>query len=318
MGIQSTTALGYDFNSQLNKLLSEKAEVYVGHQEMSMALAKELILQGKTVAFDFEDWHSRDLLPKDRVYRPTKLLERLEKYVLENAAYCYTTSEAMAVAMSSYHQVPKPLVIYNCFFVAQRDMIDQQNKDRQHNETPSVYWFSQVISKGRGLELLFDALPFVKNALQLHLRGSIDSRYQSELQDKTPKHIELHIHDLVLPDELISRIAEHDLGIGFEESQPENKNYTVSNKIFHYLQSGIPILATETAGQIEIAQKAPEAITIVKRNPIDIAENLDTILSDVVRLNLRKEASWIAGKELYAFENQASRLIRMLDENLNI
>src|SRR5690606_38335737 len=107
-GLGTIGALGYDFKNYLKKLEKENADLYIGHEEMGMALAKELLKKGHKVAFDFEDWHSKDLLPKDRRYRPIKLLESLEKHLLNNANYTYTTSESMASALSSYYKGPKP------------------------------------------------------------------------------------------------------------------------------------------------------------------------------------------------------------------
>lgn len=316
LGGQTISALGYGFKTYLKQLKQEQADFYLGHQEMGMALAKALIENGHQVAFDFEDWHSKDLLPKDRLFRPIQLLEQLEKFLLDNAVYCYTTSEVMARAMSEYHQTRISEVIYNSFFSSQREGMDGIQKDMRHHDTPSVYWFSQVIGRGRGLELLFDSLVFVKIPFQLHLRGKISEDYRKELKSNTPVHIELYFHDLVPPEELISRIAEHDLGIAFEESLPESRNYTITNKVFHYFQSGIPILATETEGQIEIFRKAPKAIIVVQRNPKAIAEELDAILTDVKRLKQSRDASWTAGEDIFSFENQANHLLGMLNEKL--
>lgn len=318
LGVQTHHSLGYDYNEYLMRLLSEQADLYVGHEEMSMALAKDLLEKGKKVAFDFEDWHSTDLLPKDKAYRPIKLLERLEKYILDQASYCYTTSDAMAMVISDYYNSAKPNVIYNSFLASQREQIDGQYKDVLNHDTPSVYWFSQVISEGRGLELLFDALPLVKTPFQLHLRGSISENYRQDLMEKIPDHVTLYIHELVQPEELISRIAEHDLGIAFEESYPENRNFTISNKVFHYFQSGIPILATETAGQVEIAHKSPNAIKLVNRHPLEVATSLDYILNNRMLLKQMKEKSWQSGGFFFAFEKQEERLLHMINKHLHL
>lgn len=310
--IQSRNALGYDYSNYFKKIAREKADLYIGHEEMSMALAKALIQNGHKVAFDFEDWHSKDLLPTDQMYRPIKLLEQLENFLLQNAAYCYTTSEAMAKAMADFHQAPQPKVVYNSFLVADRKLMDHDRKDIKQHHTPSVVWFSQVVGPGRGLELLFEALPMVKTSFQLHLRGRIDAHYKKELYNKTPKHIELYIHEVVAPEALISRIAEHDLGIAFEETQPESRNYTITNKVFHYLQAGIPILATETAGQLEVAQKASQAIRLIERSPVQVAKALDAILGNPHKIEQMKAASWKAGSDVFAFDSMGDRLLKFL------
>ncbi|WP_299228493.1 hypothetical protein [uncultured Psychroserpens sp.] len=319
LNIETINALGYNYKYYLKQLEQEQSCIYIGHEEMSMALSKALLEKGFKVAFDFEDWHSKDLLPEDRVYRPIKLLERLEAYLLEKATYCYTTSEAMSKAMVSYYNTSRrPKVVYNSFLASDRELIDGLNKDIIDQNLPSVFWFSQVISEGRGLELLFDALSYCKVSFQLHLRGEVSRDFKAKLISKTPKEIELYFHDLVLPNQLISRIAEHDIGIAFESTEPKSRNYTITNKVFHYLQSGIAILATETAGQKEIEAKAPEAILLIERDSKEIAKALDRLLSDANRLELMKTSSREAGKHNFAFESSKEQLLHMLNEEFDI
>ena len=313
LGIGTYAALGYNFTAYAEQLIVEHADLYIGHEEMSMALSKRLIKKRKRVAFDFEDWHSRDLLPKDRTYRPIKLLEHLEAYVLKNAEYTYTTSEAMAIAMATAYNTKQPEVIYNSFPVAGRKTIDQLTKDRQNRSIPSLYWFSQVISEGRGLELLCDALQLTTTPVELHLRGRITEHYQQTLKGLLPAHVLLFVHDIVPVTELISRIAEHDIGIAFEEAAPESKNCTISNKIFHYLQAGIAILATQTKGQAEIKALASEAMCLLEQQPQVIANAIEDVLQQPEQLKKMKLASWEAGQAIFAYENEAIKLKRFVD-----
>lgn len=306
--IETMAALGYDFNNYLKLLKDEQADLYIGHEEMSMGLAEQLIKKGHKVAFDFEDWHSRDLLPADRVYRPLKLLAYLESFLLKQATVTYTTSGALANAMANVYDTPVPKVIYNSFLSVQRTTMDFKNLDRKNLEIPSLYWFSQVISEGRGLELLFESLQRTKTPMQLHLRGDITEAYRNHLLEITPRHVKLFIHRIVPYHQLISRIAEHDLGIAFEETSPESRNLTITNKVFHYLQSGIAILATETGGQNEINDTVPGAICIVERDPETIALKIEQILSNKAYLEHMKKSSWDAGEHRFAFENEVAKL----------
>ena len=301
-GINSIGALGYDYKNYLLKLKSERSDLYIGHEEMSMALSKDLIETGHHVIFDFEDWHSKDLMPKDRRYRPLKLLEHLEAFLLKKACYCYTTSHAMSKALASYYEVSRPRVIYNSFRTSERQHMDSRFVDRTDKDLPSLFWFSQVISAGRGLELLFKALSLCNQPCQLHLRGSITDVYREHLEQKCPQHVNLYIHDLVHKSELISRIKEHDIGIAFEDDTPENKDLTISNKIFHYLQSGIAILATRTKGQAEIHERCPQAVALVDRDARKISKKLESILEQAQTIQLMKEASLSGGEHPFSYE----------------
>lgn len=313
LGINTYASLGYNYISFLEKLLVEHADLYIGHEEMSMALSKRLILKGRRVAFDFEDWHSHDLMPKDRKYRPTRLLEDLEYFLLKHAEYTYTTSHTMANAMAEAYELKAPAVVYNSFPTAERKNMDGLSKDRTGKGTPSLYWFSQVISEGRGLELLCKALQLTTTPVELHLRGRITEAYHRTLKSLLPSHVSLVLHDVVPVSELISRIAEHDIGIAFEDSKPENKDCTISNKIFHYLQAGIAVLATKTKGQSEVKKMAPNAVCILEPNPEQIAEVIETLLQQPEKLKAMKLASWEAGEAVFAYESEASKLKEFVD-----
>lgn len=313
LGIGTFAALGYSFTPYLEKLLMEHADLYIGHEEMSMALSQRLIKKRKIVAFDFEDWHSRDLLPQDRAYRPIKLLEHLEKYLLKKATYTYTTSEVMANAMVATYKSKRPEVVYNSFPSSGRSTMDHLSKDRQNRKMRSLYWFSQVISEGRGLELLCEALQLTTTPLELHLRGHISEKYHQTLIAMLPDHVALFVHNIVPVEELISRIAEHDIGIAFEETTPESRDYTITNKVFHYLQAGIAVLATHTKGQAEIKALAPEAVCLLEQQPQDIAKVIEELLDQPQKLNEIKLASWKVGQEVFAFENEVLKLKRFVD-----
>lgn len=312
LGIGTVAALGYDFTAYLEKLLMVHADLYIGHEEMSMALAKCLIKRKKIVAFDFEDWHSRDLLPEDRKARPLVLLEDLEAYVLKYAKYTYTTSQVMSDTLAQTYKCAAPQVIYNSFPAAQRDNLDGKYKDRKDLNLPSLYWFSQVISEGRGLELLFEALQHTTTALQLHLRGRIEESYRNTLITLLPKHVKLHIHDVVPPQELISRIAEHDIGIAFEENTPKSRDFTITNKVFHYLQAGIAVLATATQGQAEVKAVTGEAVIMLERHPQQIARAIEVLFENPNTLKQAKAASWEAGGGVFAYEQEKRKLLEFV------
>ena len=70
------------------------------------------------------------------------------------------------------------------------------------------------------------------------------------------------MHGLVENEELLSRIAEHDIGYAGELGEPPSRNLTITNKFFQYLQAGLAVVASDTAGQKEVADQAAEGIKI--------------------------------------------------------
>ncbi|MGH7994901.1 MAG: hypothetical protein ACREFX_00960, partial [Opitutaceae bacterium] len=111
-GIESSRALG-PASDLARRASSIPSELAIMHTEAAFAAAPRLLAAGRRVAADFEDWHSRDLLPSARRTRPLRLIAGLERRLLREAAYASTTSEAMADALMAEAAARRPVVIRN-------------------------------------------------------------------------------------------------------------------------------------------------------------------------------------------------------------
>jgi hypothetical protein len=311
LGIQSKHALGYGYNSYLKKLKAEKADLYIGHEEMSLALAKDLITQGFKVAFDFEDFHSQDLLPKDRVYRPIKLLSLLENFVLNNASFSMTTSDSLAKQLAKEYSAPQPVTVYNSFH---RFYSDEPSRNSRNSN--SLVWISQVISSGRGLELLIDAISLSKLSYELTLIGKKDLEFCALISNSSPTNLKVIFSDYIPPKQIANELEKFDVGIAFEENSPKNRDLTITNKLFHYLNSGLAILATITSGQREMEQKTQNVISLVLHEPSHICETLEELFSDNDGLEMRKKQSRYYGNEFFCFEKEEQKILKLVEDVL--
>ena len=311
IGIQSKHSLGYGYYGYLKKLKAEKADLYIGHEEMSLALSKDLINKGFKVAFDFEDFHSQDLLPKDRLYRPTKLLSFLEKFVLNKAVYSMTTSDSLAISLSIEFNTLTPITIYNSFY--RYNSVKNINHSKDSN---SLVWISQVVGPGRGLELLIEAIRLSQFSFELTLIGKKDLEFCDLISKSSPKNLRIIFSDFIHPKEIAAELEKFDVGIAFEENFPKNKDLTISNKLFHYLNSGLAILATKTSGQFEIKQKTQNVISLVLPEPYNICESLECLFAEKEKLQIIKEKSSYYGNEVFCFENEEQKILKIVRDVL--
>lgn len=317
--LENVHALGYDYCRNLKAAIREKADLYTCHQEVSTVIGCKLIKKGFRVAFDFEDWYSHDLLPEANRTRPVKILEKSEKFALNNGVFSYTTSQVMAEAMAAFAGSKVPFVLQNVFPIADRNYLDHQVKDRVDRNMPSVHWYSQTIGPGRGIEFLVQSLEDVSVPVELHLRGNIFQQFGKELERLFPHHKghRLYLHPLVPHKELLSRIAEHDIGLATEEYQPDSRNLTITNKILQYLQAGIAVVATDTLGQQEVARAAPEAVALFKSHDRSgFSALLNDLIMNPVKLQRAKESSLAAAKEQFCWEKQEPILLHRISEVL--
>jgi glycosyltransferase involved in cell wall biosynthesis len=322
--VLSPALLGHGAKAMLKAAQKIQADLTIVHSEVGLWVGNQLLNQGYRVGVDFEDWFSEDLLPEDRVNRPIQQLKALEQRLLKDCQYCLTTSEAMADAMAKAYQEKTPSVIYNCFPWAERSQMDGQIRDRQDLSMPSLHWFSQTIGPGRGLETLFQALTYLKRPVEVHLRGNYPIRSRQWLESLIPNHWydsnhwqpESHrviIHPIVPNAELLSRIAEHDIGLALESATIPSRNLTITNKLFQYLQAGLAIAATNTAGQEEIFSKNPNIGHLVpSEQPNTLAQAIEDLLEKPEKLNLSKLSSLQIAQDHLNWERQVPILHQIL------
>ncbi|HEX2852744.1 MAG TPA: glycosyltransferase [Opitutaceae bacterium] len=287
---------------------SHPADLTIVHTEIPIWAAEHLVGDGRRVAVDIEDWYSEDLMFADRRSRPLRLLRRAENFVLHHAVYSSTTSQSMASALAETYRCRAPLVIHNTF-----PLQSQPRTDRPPGgDAPAFIWFSQTIGPGRGLELFFAAWARTTQRSRVCLVGDERPGYRQRLLERIPEHRrgDVTFHPLVTPEALPLKLAEYDLGLALEPHWPRNRDVTISNKIFQYMNAGLALVATDTAGQSEVMRAAPESGLLLQAHETTRnAAALDALLGDPARLRACQNASRAAAVEKFCWEKDAQQLL---------
>ncbi|PAW93472.1 hypothetical protein CKK33_08205 [Mucilaginibacter sp. MD40] len=315
-GIQTHLALGYGADRFVSAALKLNADAYMGHQELGLYCGCRLLDDGKRVGFDFEDWYSADLLPDAISYRPVKLLRRLEKKALQKGICNITTSNILAVELAGVCNCPEPTVVYNVF--NKRDDLLQANKT--YEQPLKLFWFSQTIGRGRGLEQFIKLSTAVNHSLEIHLLGNVDADFRSELIGITPAQHQLFFHGPVPDKQLADKIAGFDIGLALELATPPSRDLTITNKFFQYIQAGLPVIASNTRGQTEAFKKFKPGIMLSQHYSEYDGIQLSAWLSNQAELIAARERA-IEAAQYYHWENQANQLLsaasRLLEAPFN-
>ncbi|MBE0612756.1 MAG: glycosyltransferase [Burkholderiales bacterium] len=288
------------------------ADYYIAHLEQGAWVGAKLMRQGRRVGIDMEDWYSEDLPPQARKSRPIVSLRALERQLLQQGAHSTCPSDAMSVALAREYACNPPAVIYNVFPWSDRTLIDGLSKDKSDSRILSIHWYSQTIGPGRGLEDLLAALPRLEHRAEIHLRGNPVSGFAEWFADHVPEtwRSYVFVHDLVPNEELLSRIAEHDIGFAGEMKYCKSRDLTITNKILHYLLAGLAVVASDTAGQQEVAVKARGAVFLYPSgDPMALSHRLNALLESKERLQLAKTAALQAAEQTFCWERQESALL---------
>lgn len=334
LGVGNTWQLNYGTGQLKRCVQALSPDLVIAHWEPALPASLNVMRGGGRAGVDMEDWFSEDLLPEARQTRPLQMLSAMEGRLLKEGVYSTCTSEAMADALAQCYGCRRPVVIRNVFPAAERSRIDGAWMDRPNSSAPknhpyesrpdswpvSIHWFSQTIGPGRGIEELLAAAAGLRGDFELHFRGDLRG-YGEWLERLVQQHglpKVVKVHAPVGPEQLLSRITEHDIGYCGEPCEPANKNLTISNKFFQYLQGGLAVAATDTAGQREAAGEAPGAVTLVKAGDVqELRAALQVLIDDRGKLAAMRAAAWEAGGRL-CWENEAPRLVEAVKQAIGM
>jgi glycosyltransferase involved in cell wall biosynthesis len=312
LGIANPRELGYLAPEMLAYALESHSDLTIVHNPASTWVGDQLIKHGRSVAVDMEDWYSEDLTPEERIHFPAGALRQYEREALRGAVFSMTTSRSMSQALSAAYGCEPPRVVYNSFPLEYRDSIDGQRRDRVNPALPSVCWFSQVVGPLRGLETLIEALPTVEMPCEVHLRGTTSAEYCEQLLRPLSEEWRnrIYFHPQVPHAELISRIAEHDIGLATEVPHSASRRLTITNKLPLYLLAGLPVVASDTDGQREAADLAPGAVFLFGAGKAsELADQLNRLLSDPALRATATENAITATREVFSWERSAGVLL---------
>lgn len=307
--LESRFSLGYNPIGLERRLKKNAYDLYIMHQELPTVTGARL-LKNLKIAFDLEDWYSEDLLPAARKGRPIRLLKKAEEQAVKCGASCYTTSRAMAAGLSTaYGSSRMPAVIYNSFHPA-----TLLKRDRETGGRIRLYWFSQTIGPGRGLEHFICGLAETGFSWELNLRGQISESYLAHLKQLVNPRDRLNILPLLANDSLLDDMSNYDLGLALEPDSPPNKNLTISNKFFHYMAGGLPVIASDTAGHREIGEKHPDIVFLYKNGDSGDLKSVLTQINSIFMPDRLKLTNQVKNTytSYYAWQLESEKLLQLI------
>lgn len=326
----SERAAGREFPELRRQARAVAADLYIAHHAEALGAAFAAARRHKArFAFDAEDFHSGMFNPAQ--VRPSgtplektvqelvaiaagqpksleqRRVEYLEQKYLTRCDYLTAASDGIGLAYAFKYWLPRPTTILNVF------PLENLSNAPRVSPLPRLYWYSQVIGPGRGLEAAVKALPLLAVPCELHLRGTAQPDYVSRLHELAAGlgvADRLLLHPPCPPDQLVREAARHDIGLALETGKEVNNLLAVSNKLFTYLNAGLAVIASDTPGQARIMAQIPGAGMVCRMND---AQSLATAINDLITVpeklaDARREARSAAEKR-YCWQAEAGKLV---------
>jgi hypothetical protein len=236
------------------------------------------------------------------------LIDRIEELVLPNAAFVTTGSEAMADAYLA-KRGRRPMPIDNVFPLPG----DAPSLEPSPGPGLRLYWFSQRIGPGRGLEDAVRAAGMSDVPIELHLRGNETPGYVRSLRTLArgiAPQLVIMQHPPEPSDLMIElcRRGGYDVGLALEQTHVFNRTVCLTNKIFTYLAAGLAIAFTDTTGQRTLARDLGEAAFLYPAGDVAaLAGGLARWARDKAALGAAKRAAWEAARRRWHWDHPAEK-----------
>lgn len=255
-------------------------------------------------ALDLEDFHSGEHAAPEGAME-NALAERVERHVLRGAAFLTAASPMIAEAYEQKYDV-RPRPIHNTFSI--RFPETGSGDDRQMLR---LYWFSQTLGPGRGLEDVIEAVGRTGVDAELHLRAAAIASYLEalrRLQRSLARSLTIVHHDPAAPDDMVALAQGYDLGLACEQPNVVNSRLCLSNKIFTYLAAGVPVVLSATPAQERLARDLGHAALVYGSGDVEaLAAHLRRWVADRALRRHMHEAARAAAERRWHWEHPEDR-----------
>jgi hypothetical protein len=291
----------------MSTILAEPAELFYGGTTGALAAVAEAGRRsGIPYALDLEDFHSAEQADGPAGRLADALAERIERVVLPGAAFLTAASPAIAAAYVDKYNV-HPIPIHNALPLPAKS----PDPEPSSGDGLRLYWFSQTVGPGRGLEDAVRAMGFGAIPGELHLRGRAIPEYLESLtrlaEEAAPGLKVIH-HEPACPDRMVALCRGLDVGLALEPGFSLNNRLALSNKLFTYLLAGLAVAISDTPGQRLLGHTLGEAAILYR--PGDVAAlgaGLKRWADDKRLLARGRTLAWRAARQRWHWEHPEER-----------
>lgn len=292
----------------------ERADIYIGHYPVGLAAARRAArVHGAKLGYDIEDLYA-EIRPDAPEWRAEK--DRIVTIERAHAPYCdYLTaaSAPMAEEFARRYATRIPLAVHNCHPWRERETLGRAPQDRQDVKKLSLYWYSQTIGLDRGLQDVIAAAGLLGGGVEIHLRGFASADVRETLQRAAAEHGvggDLFFHEPVPPDELLTRAAEHDVGLALETTASLSRQLSVTNKLFLFLTAGLAVVASDLPGQRSVLDSCPGAAKMYVPGDVGwLARHLTDFVREPSMLASARRQALTAAHDRWNWEMEGARLV---------
>jgi glycosyltransferase involved in cell wall biosynthesis len=274
---------------------------------------RSAVSPGAKVIYD-----SHELFPQQFRSRAVQILmTRLEQQHVRQADRVITVNESIADHLAETYEIPRPEVIYNSFDVAaSRPCVDETVFLNHFSARPEGFRviFQGNLSWERNLRNLVLAFGMLDESINLFILGSGQEESVLKALCQSHKHRNVFFGPWVPQELLAGYLAHVHMGIiPYLGTNLLNNIYCTPNKLFEFMELGIPTCASDLPELRKIVKGFGIGCTYKMDAPIEIAQAVKDCMQKCNSGEF-KESSFEGARAELGWPKQSETLLRLYDE----
>lgn len=264
-----------------------------------LAVRLACLLRRKPLVYDSHELYTQ--VP-ELVNRPRTraVWHWLECKLVKGLQHTTTVSDGVACELKK---------MYGITFTVVRNLPYRKDLNAEITKLPNTIIYQGALNLGRGLEKLIAAMPFLPSC-KLIIAGTGDVEKELKHLSESLKLSErITFLGRITPNKLHPITCSASIGVSIEEYLGLNYRYALPNKLFDYIQAGLPVLVSNLPEMARIVTEYNIGLTISSSSTAkELAESISQMLSDESKLAQWQTNVAKAATEL-VWENEKGKLI---------
>lgn len=231
-------------------------------------------IKKKEIIFDSHEYFTEvpELVSRPKV---KAIWKRLERWILPQLKYVFTVSQSIADLYQNEYAIKVKLL--RNVPVLNKEIVEVENIKKAGKK---IIIYQGAINVNRGIEQMIEAMQFVENAqLFIFGEGDIFKRIEVLINQLNLKQKVQLMGEIPL-EKLAGYTQQADLGLSLEEDMGLNYRFALPNKLFNYIQAGVPVLVSDLPEMKNLVEQYQVGDVIENHQPKHIAKKITEMLSD--------------------------------------
>lgn len=234
----------------------------------------------------------------------------MEERLYKKVDFLITVNEVMLSQFDKRYGKKESVIVQNVPIYSEKLLADKDNRNYfrdtfrlKNNDVILIY--QGGLSPHRGIELCISAIAELPDEFKLVIVGQgISESSLKSLTSEMKLNDRIFFHPQVPSSDILWYTSQGDIGLVMYQNTSLNNYYSTPNKIFEYMQAGIPCVASDHPGKTYIVDNY--------RTGISTEETVEAITQSVLKIHSDYpyyRDNCIIAREIFTWENEKTDLL---------